>query len=150
DFGSQFSSGCPLDQLAPLHPVLQEIEKRGLEGLVGHHPVVADAKALASGARGSDVRVKLLEVFAARQLRFKVQVAAGFHVVEQRGLVELELHLGGIEKVEHNYLVPGGREQSKVALEVIDGREQVGDQHHHAAFAHDLGDALKRCGKIRG
>src|SRR6185295_10167353 len=79
-----------------------------------------------------------------------IEIAARFDVVKERVLVEGEIEFGRVEDVKQYDLVAARAETGEVFPERLNGRQEIGDQHHQSAFAHDFDDTLERRGEIGG
>lgn len=108
----------------------EEVEEGQFEGLAGGQGVVAHAHAFARLPRGSSVGAEFVEVILSRRGGIDVEVALGFHVEEQRSLVEVKLLFGGIEQMKEEDFMSASDEAADVLLQRVDGRQQVGDENH--------------------
>lgn len=142
------SHHVPLHFLGALHAGAEEVEEGEFERGVGGKGMIPDAQMIAAKARGGGVGFELAEVIFPRGSGIDVEVAAGFRVEEERGFVELEVALGRVLQVEEQDFVPAGDEVAEVAFQRLDGRKEVADENHEAAFAHELDDALERRGEV--
>ena len=81
-------------------------------------------------------------------LRIDVYLATCFGVLEQSGVVEVEIQFGRIENLEQQHFVSPRPQMGQTALQRIDGRQQIGDEHQHAAAGNAFGNLLQRCIEI--
>jgi hypothetical protein len=124
--------------------ITEEAEEGELERILGDHPVPGDAEALADGAGLVGVRFELLLVAGSGGGGIDEDGATGFEVLEPSGLGKIEGHLGGIEDLEDGQFMTGGGEGGEVGFELIDGGEEIGDQHDATAAAEEFGGPLER------
>ena len=75
---------------------------------------------------------------------------AALHVLEDRGVLEIEIDLARVQHLHSADIVPGGGEQAQAAFQLVERREEIGHEHDHAALADERGEFLQRLAEIRG
>src|SRR5438034_2792817 len=112
--------------------------------------MVGNAEALAGGAQGCAVGFELAQIFLPRGSRIEIENTTGLEIAEHGRLLEAKGQFSRIEDLEDDYFMDTSSERDEVGFEVFDGSEEIGEQHHEAAFADDFDDALEGRGQIRG
>ena len=87
---------------------------------------------------------ELALVFGPDGIGVEVKIALAFDILKQHRAVKIKSEFVRIEHLENDHFMPGGGEPAEIALQFIDRREQIGDQHDQAAFAHEFRHAAQR------
>src|SRR6266542_4081795 len=89
-----------LDLLPALHPTAQKIKQRQFHRLIGRETLESNSELLANRLGSTVMKLQFSEILPAGHHRVDVQVASRFDIVKQRGFVEVEGQLGGIQQLK--------------------------------------------------
>jgi len=87
-------------------------------------------------------------VFRTRGVGFEINVLAAFDILKQHRAVEVEGEFVRVEHLEYHRVVAGGGKPAEIALQFVHGREQVGNENDHAAFAGQFRGAAERFSEV--
>ena len=117
----------------------KEVEEDFFEWPVGGAEVVFDVVTVSGGLNRVAMSLEPLEVGLAGDLRVDEALRTGFGIAEVGGFLKGEVDLGAIHEVEEHKVVPHGPEEGELLLQMLDWREEIGDEADHAALAQQIG-----------
>src|SRR5688572_12095775 len=114
---SSTATGCRATKLAAAaHSFLEKLKQCDLQRLRSGKLVVADPELPADGLQGGPMRLELPDVSRARRRWIYIECARRFHILEQRGRLDPQVQLRGVDDVKHVHFVSAGRQGNEVLL----------------------------------